>query len=64
MDKWQKSTNTEAQDVIGDLKHLKVNVEFKPKELETNRKAHSSPSKSMRRASDLFGANSQVRKFY
>lgn len=59
---WQKSTNAEAQEVIEDLKHLKVNAEFKTKELEINRKAHSSPSKSLRRTSDLFGENSQVRK--
>lgn len=61
MDMSQTSTNNEAQDVVEDLKHLKVNVQFKAKELEKNRKAHSSPSKSMRRTSDLFGENSQVR---
>jgi hypothetical protein len=61
MDMWQKSTNIEAQDDIEDLKHLKVNAEYKAKQLEVNRKAHSSPSKSMRRTSDLFGENSQVK---
>lgn len=61
MDMWQGSTSIEAEDEIEDLKHLKVNSEFKAKEVEENRKAHSSPSKSMRRTSDLFGESSQVR---
>lgn len=60
---WQKSTNVELErdDFIADLKHLRVDAEFKGKELEVNRKAHSSPSKSLRRTSDLFGENSQVK---
>jgi hypothetical protein len=45
----------------GDLKRLKVNSEvFEKKEIDFDRKAHSSPSKSMRESNDIFGGISQV----
>jgi hypothetical protein len=44
-----------------DLKRLKVNSEvFEKKEIDFDRKAHSSPSKSTRESSDIFGGISQV----
>ena len=45
---------------LSDVGRPKVNIDEKLKKLDLNRKAHSSPSKSMRRGSDLFGENAQV----
>lgn len=42
-----------------DLKHFNSNI-FEPKEIDFDRKAHSSPSKSMRHSSDLVDDHLQV----
>lgn len=57
--KKESSIDISVGDVEDDLKHLNSNI-FKPKEIDFNRKAHSSPSKSMRHTSDLVDDNLQV----
>lgn len=62
----RSETTACATDVGGgvvddDLKRLKVNSEvFEKKEIDFDRKAHSSPSKSTRESNDIFGGISQV----
>lgn len=53
------SNITDVGDVDEDFQHLNSNI-FKPKEIDLNRKTHSSPSKSLRHASDLIDDKSQV----
>ena len=48
-----------VEDDDDDLKHFNSKI-FEPKEIDFNRKAHSSPSKSMRHSSDLVDDNLQV----